>query len=177
MSANHTAEFKAKAALEALTKKNDMFADISAKYGLKSGDLESWVSELQENAHTIFSASGTHSASSSEIIDVSLESDNNSFITAINYGAEEEGLDISSITKWSLFGIAAVIVFIVALIPFSQYAFNAAVDEANINSTYYDITELEEQAEATLNSYGVVDLEKGIYRIPIDEAINKIVSK
>jgi transposase-like protein len=175
MPVNYTAELKAKIAIEALSKTNDLVSEMAKKYDISTSELTSWISELQENAHSLFSDQ-KESDISSEVFDVSIESDNDTFVAAVNYGAEEEGLDIASITKWSVLGIAAVIVFIVALIPFSQFAFNSALDDANLNSTYYDIEKLNEDANATLNSYGVVDGESGIYRIPIDEAINKMVS-
>lgn len=175
MSVNYTAELKAKIAIEALSKTNDLVSETAKKYNLSTTELNSWISELQENAHSLFS-DHKESGISSEVFDVSLESDNDTFVAAVHYGAEEEGLDIASITKWSVLGTAAVIIFIVALIPFSQFAFNSAIDDANINSTYYDIKKLNEDANATLNSYGIVDGESGIYRIPIDEAINNMVS-
>ena len=176
MPVNYTPEFKAKMAIEALSKSYDLVAETAKKYDISTSELTSWVSELQRNAHTLFSNALEESGISGEVFDVSIESDNDTFVTAINYGVEKEGLNIASIKKWSVFGIAIVIIFIVTLIPFSQFAFNNAVEDANINSTYYDIKKLVEEADATLNSFGVVDGETGIYRIPIDEAINKMVS-
>lgn len=114
--------------------------------------------------------------SKSDVLDASIESDNEVFVAAINHGVEEEGLDIKAITMWSVLGIVTVIVFVAALIPFSQFAFNSAKENVNVTSSYYEIRQLNEDADAVLSSYGVVNGEEGIYRIPIDEAINKMAS-
>ena len=68
------------------------------------------------------------------------------------------------------------LLFVVSLIFFSQYSYTNAQRNASVTSTYYEITKLTEDAEAHLNSYGVVDAEEGVYRIPIDEAINKLAT-
>ena len=114
--------------------------------------------------------------SKSDVFDASIESDNEVFVTAVKHGVEEEGLDVKAITMWSALGIVTVIVFVVVLIPFAQFSLNSAKENVNVTSSYYEIRQLNEDAEATLSSYGVIDGEEGIYRIPIDEAINKIAT-
>ena len=42
---------------------------------------------------------------------------------------------------------------------------------------YYDIDELETSSTEQLNSFGVVNPDEGIYRIPIDSAITKIAEE
>lgn len=118
----------------------------------------------------------TITESDSDVLDAAIESDNETFVTAVAYGAEEEGLDIGSITKWSVLGVVSVVVFVVVLIYYSQFAFNSAVENVNVTSSYYEIEKLESDAREQLTTYGVVDGEAGIYRIPIDEAINKIAT-
>jgi predicted HTH domain antitoxin len=169
MSSKHTAEFKAKVALDALSHKNDTFAKIASKYEISVKEVEIWVSELQGNATAAFGGSDD-----GQVIDVAIESDNESFVHAVNYGVEEEGLDLGSIYKWSGIGVVTVVVFIVVLIYFSQFALNNAKENVNVTSSYYEIEQLTEDGNERLNSYGVVDLEEGVYHIPIDQAINKL---
>ena len=114
--------------------------------------------------------------SKSDVLDASIESDNEIFVTAVKHGVEEEGLDIKAITMWSVLGIITVIIFVGVLIPFSQFAFNSARENVNVTSSYYEIEQLERDANETLTTYGVVNGEEGIYRIPIDEAINKLAT-
>ncbi|MBO6536614.1 MAG: hypothetical protein JJ966_10350 [Balneolaceae bacterium] len=168
MSSKHTADFKAKVALDALSHKNDTFAKIAEKYEVSAEEVEQWVSELEGNATEVFKTA----SSQGEVLDVAIESDDDTFIHAVSYGVEEEGLDMSAIYKWSGIGVIAVIVFIAALIPFAQYALDNAKENVNVTSSYYEIERLTEQGNERLNSYGVI--EEGVYHIPIDEAINTL---
>ena len=67
-----------------------------------------------------------------------------------------------------------VVIIIVALIQFAQASVFNAQNEASINSGDSKIKELKAKDKETLNTYGVVDLEKGVYRIPIEQAITNI---
>ena len=51
MPVNYTAELKAKIAIEALSKTNDLVSETAKKYDISTSELTSWISELQENAH------------------------------------------------------------------------------------------------------------------------------
>lgn len=108
------------------------------------------------------------------IVDVNIESDNDEFVTAVQHGVEDEGLNLPSIFKWSGIGVAIVAAFIVILMFYAQFAIENAANSAGTTSTASLAKELKQEAETILSTYGVVDAEAGIYRIPIDEAINKI---
>jgi len=112
----------------------------------------------------------------SDIVNVSIKSDDTTFVTSVNHGVEEEGLDLGAIYKWSGIGIVTVVVFVVVLMYYAQYALNSAKSNVNVTSSYYEIEQLTQEADERLNSYGVIDSEEGIYRIPIDEAINKMAT-
>lgn len=178
MSSKHNAEFKAKVALEAVSEENKVHSELAKKYDVSTEEISLWSSELRKNATTIFggspSSAGHSHDSSSTIEDVSLESDDPIFIESVNHGVEQENLDYNKIFVWSGVGVALVIVFVVALIFFAQYSLSNAQKNALNSSTYLEITKLKADQTEKLNSFGVVDLEAGVYRIPIDEAINKI---
>lgn len=114
--------------------------------------------------------------STSTIEDVKIESNDPIFIKSVNHGVEEENLDYPTLFLWSGLGIVIVTVLIVALIFFSEFSLTNAQRNADNSSTYFEITKLNADQTEHLNSYGVVDLEEGVYRIPIDEAINKIAT-
>lgn len=175
MSSKHSAEFKAKVALEAVSEENKIYSAIATKYDISSDEVSVWVSELKSNAATVFggSSTGAH-ASTSTVEDISIESDNAIFIEAVSHGVENENLDYGKLFFWSGLGIAIVVVLIVGLIFFSQFAFSNAQNNASNSSTYLEITKLNADQTEQLNSFGVVDLEAGVYRIPIEEAINKV---
>lgn len=106
--------------------------------------------------------------------DVTLETADTSFAGAVSHGVNDDTMNYSKLFIWSGLGIITVVVFVVALMFFAQYSFFNAQQNASVTSSYLEVTKLKADQTEELNSFGVVDLEKGIYRIPIDEAINKI---
>jgi hypothetical protein len=58
-----------------------------------------------------------------------------------------------------------------------DYTFNNVGQKSADESVYYDIKQLNETSIQQLNSFGVVDMEEGIYSIPIDSAITKIAQE
>ncbi len=178
MSSKQSAEFKAKVALEAVSEENKIYSEIAKKYEITSDEVSAWTSELKAKASNVFggsASSGGHAHVSTSLVeDVSLESDDQIFIESVQHGVETENLDYNKLFFWSGLGIATVVVLVVALIFFSQYSYSNAQKNASNSSTYLEITKLNADQTEHLNSYGVVDLEAGVYRIPIEEAINKI---
>ncbi len=106
--------------------------------------------------------------------EVTLETEDASFAGAVSHGVNDDSMDYGKLYFWSGLGIVTVIVFVVALMFFAQFSFTNALRNASESSTYLEITKLEADQTEQLNSFGVVDLEDGVYHIPIDEAINKV---
>lgn len=106
--------------------------------------------------------------------DVTLETEDSSFAGAVNHGVNDDNMEYGKLFFWSGLGIVTVVVFVVALMFFAQFSFLNAQRNASASSTYLEITKLKADQNEQLNSFGVVDLEDGVYHIPIDEAINKI---
>lgn len=178
MSSNHSPEFKAKVALEAVSEQNKVFSEIAEKYGVSEEEVAVWSSQLAPNTVSIFSGAETHASSHSHttsiIEDVSLESDDEEFTYAVQHGVESDNLNYNRLFFWSGLGVAVVTVFIVALIFFAKFSYSNALQNVSETSSYVEITKLKADQNEELNSFGVVDLEKGIYRIPIEDAIDKI---
>ncbi len=106
--------------------------------------------------------------------EVTLETEDTLFAGAVTHGVNDDTMDYGKIFFWSGLGIVAVIVFVVALMFFAQFSFTNALRNASESSTYMEITKLRADQNEQLNSFGVVDLEDGVYHIPIDDAIEKI---
>ncbi len=106
--------------------------------------------------------------------DVTLETVDSSFAGAVSHGVNDDAMDFGKLFFWSGLGIVTVIVFVVGLIFFAQFSFFNAQKTVSENSSYLEITEMRATQNEQLNSFGVVDLEDGVYHIPIDEAINNI---
>lgn len=106
--------------------------------------------------------------------EVNIETTNEKFVASVKHGVEDESLQMGAITKWTLIGVAVVAFFIVTLLFIGKDVFMTSTANAGTTSTYKKVDDLNKEAETILTTYGVVDAEEGIYRIPIDEAINKI---
>ena len=179
MSSKHSAKSKANIALEALSIPENELDTLAEKHGVTKSEIKEWVKDLKKNASSAFSEeteSGVHHHTVAGE-DVTIETDDEDLYRYVQHGVHEDKLNYKKLTFWSVLGTALVIIIIALLIPFSQMTlFNAKMD-ASENSTPLEIRELRAQDEEILNSFGVVDLENGIYRIPIDSAISKIVAQ
>jgi hypothetical protein len=105
--------------------------------------------------------------------DVSLEA-SEEFVDSVEYGATFDNLNYNRLTFWSVFGTAVILLFIISIMFIHEYTRTSALQRSDESSLYYDINELQKQDKETLETFGVVDPEEGIYRIPIDSAITII---
>lgn len=106
--------------------------------------------------------------------DVDISTEDEDLVNSVSQGVMSDTLTYSKLIFWSTVGTSLVIIFVIAMVFFSQFSLFEAQREASLRVTYSDFTELRAEQEQELNSFGVVDLEEGIYRIPIDSAISKI---
>jgi len=102
--------------------------------------------------------------------EISLEASEN-FVDSVEYGATHDKLNYNRLTFWSVFGTSVILLFIISIMFIHEYTRTSALQRSDESSLYYDIDELEEQDKETLETFGVVNPEEGIYRIPIDSAI------
>ncbi|MDZ7690107.1 MAG: hypothetical protein U5K69_02950 [Balneolaceae bacterium] len=134
--------------------------------------------QLEKNAEDIFSSTEEPEELEEHIADeeeIDVEVDDKDIADSIQYGVMYDRLNIRRLASWSLLGIVLVVLFVIALQE--MYHYNRLVsDEAALGSTeHYQVNQQNRQATETLNTFGVVDLENGVYRIPIDSAINEMV--
>jgi hypothetical protein len=83
-------------------------------------------------------------------------------------------LNYKRLIFWSAFGIILVAIFVQALLEMYQYNVQTLENRVVGDGEFYKVNRLKVDAREHLNTFGVVDLEEGIYRIPIDSAINDI---
>lgn len=133
--------------------------ELAKEHNLSEEDIKNWIQET----------------ATSSVEEVSLDVSDD-FAGSVEYGAAHDHLNFSKLTFWSLFGTASVIVFVVAVTFMHEYTRTASLQSGSERSIYFDIRELQQNDEARLNSFGVVDPDEGIYRIPIDTAIELIAT-
>jgi len=110
-----------------------------------------------------------------EITKVDIQGDN-TLATNTKLGVEKDKLSLGKIIAWALALIVVIVGFFVIL-PYSfNYATSIKQDELSISAEYYMIKELREKDTNSLSTFGIIDKEAGIYRIPVDSVINMMTT-
>lgn len=108
--------------------------------------------------------------------DASVETSDHELSNAITIGVNDDIMDFKKLIFWSSLGVGIVTAVVVVWIFASQMFFEQSKANATATSTYYAIDKLYEDANNHIQSYGVLDAEKGVYHIPIEAAIEKITT-
>lgn len=101
-----------------------------------------------------------------------LEENDSHFKEAVNFGAEHDNVSVGNLFKWTL--IVALIVLGLIFTGFElykSYSFKTAEEQA-ILTTYDQLDAYKTTVQSRLNSYGIVNEQKGIYHLPIEKAID-----
>ena len=108
--------------------------------------------------------------------DASVETSDHELSNAITIGVNDDIMDFKKLIFWSGLGVGIVTAVVVVWIFASQMFFEQSKANATATSTYYAIDKLYEDANNHIQSYGVLDAEKGVYHIPIEADIEKITT-
>lgn len=109
--------------------------------------------------------------------DYKIEVDNDEVADSFSFGAMSDNPNYRRLFFWSTLGLAVFVLFLFIIIGMFDVNKYLTDSDVSTTSTYYQLAELEDKEEEILNSFGVVDDEKNIYRIPIDSAINQYVQE
>ncbi|MEX2602167.1 MAG: transposase [Balneolaceae bacterium] len=175
-STSYTPEFKARVVLAVLSGEENTPAGIASEHGVTGEQILSWAEEMDltlEQRQQISSAFHL----SPEIEDsrnVDLESSDKIFLSEIEYGAAYDIYNYKRLTFWTVFGTGFVIAAIFALIGINRFSIDTTRQNVSEQSRFYQIEELRQRDQATLTSFGVVDPDEGIYRVPIDSIISRM---
>ena len=154
---------KAQIAEKAKNAGNEVRRKLAEEYGVTEEEIREWEKET--------SASGV-----SDHEDVTLEASED-FVKSVEYGATFDKLNYPRLVFWSIFGTVTILIFIVAIMYIHDYTRSSSAQDGAQRSQFYNIEELQQKDRARLESFGVVDPDEGIYRIPIDSAITLIANE
>ncbi len=154
---------KAQIAEKAKNAGDEVLRKLAEQHGVTEEEIRSWMHE-------------TSASSVSDYDEVSLEATED-FIKSLEYGATFDNLNYKRLTFWSIFGTVSVVLFIVGIMFMHEFNRTSAIQERFQQSIFFDIHELQQSDRARLESFGVVDPEEGIYRIPIDSAITILTNE
>lgn len=160
-----TKEEKTKIALEAAGGDQGVLNNLAVKYDVSVDDIKKWMRESGISDVEQTDAEDRESLT----LDVTDE-----FAKDYEFGATPDNLNYTRLTFWSAFGTVVIILFVVAIYYAYDYTDQSSSQQTADRSLYYEFSQLQESNQQRLNSFGVVDLEEGIYHIPIDSAISRI---
>lgn len=136
---------------------------LAGKYDLTEDEIRSWVREfdtlvVEETENVLY-----------------LETSED-FEKSVTFGASFDKLNYKRLVFWSFFGSVTLMLFIVAIMLMHDYSRSSVHQDRSERSLFYDIDELQRRDRLKLESFGVVNPDEGIYRIPIDSAITNITT-
>lgn len=173
----YSSEFKAKVALEALAQNKTNLDRLSDKYDVPVSVILTWCVQLERNASNVYSATTepediSSPAEDNLVVDVEIEDEEVS--QSVSYGVMGDKLDYKKLMFWSVLGIIFVVIFVQLLKEMHEISKQVNEDRIAANSSFYDIKEQQQENMKRISTFGVVDLEKGIYRIPVDTVIKQM---
>jgi len=91
-------------------------------------------------------------------------------------GVEPDLLPLGSLTVWIGFLVALVIVIMIGIWQFFSRAADDEVHRKDLARVSETLRELRVRDHALLTSYDVVDAKAGVYRIPVERAMDLLVA-
>lgn len=172
----YSPEFKRKVAREALDQNRENMDRLSEKHDVPVSLILTWAVELEKNGPDAFREERAETAPEPED-DETMEVDitNEKVADSVGEGVMLDQLNYKRLIFWSVLGMILAVIFVQALVELYQYDTQMTRERVSGSSEYYQINELEEQAQERLENFGVVDPDSGIYHIPIDSAMNQMV--
>lgn len=171
-----TREYKAKVVLEATSEGVDP-VEVAKKYDISPATLLTWANELvvsDVQLKKLVQAAGHEAHDAIEMVE--LESDSERFSASVKYGATHDILDMKKLAFWSFFGTGFVLLIIVALYGAYTLTTSQTIQQVYEQSgDHYEVRTLQERHRRDLSSFGVVDADEEIYRVPVDSVISRMV--
>lgn len=175
----YSAEFKKEVAQKALDQSKKNLDKLAKSYDVPVSLILMWATELEKGGDDVFEVSesaGEPKKAESEDTDVDLEISNERVANSVEHGVMDDKLNYKRLIFWSVFGTILVVIFVRGLIEMYQYNMQVTQERVSSESEYYQVNQMKKEAQEQLDSFGVVDLENGTYRIPIDSAINNMAA-
>ena len=109
--------------------------------------------------------------------EVDLEIEDQEIVHSIEHGVMDDKLNYRRLAFWTTLGIAIFVIFIISIVNLFDYNKFLTTEKMTVNAEYTEINDQRERDSRLLNSFGVVDKENKVYRIPIDSAINQLAEE
>lgn len=94
-----------------------------------------------------------------------------------NAGYEKRDLSTKKVLFWGIAGVVIVVIILIALVEYFILVKEDYYHELVEKPRSEELMKLRERENEELNSYKLLDEEKGIYRIPIKRAMELVVEE
>jgi hypothetical protein len=109
--------------------------------------------------------------------DVQLTGGDQDFSLSIEKGVTDDVLDIKKLTFWSIITVIYMIVMVYGGYQiYTYWGFKSKMNLA-INAEYKELSSKTALDHQQLNTFGIVNADEGVYRIPIDKAFDLYLQK
>src|SRR5690554_2330770 len=148
---------------------------IAKKYGVTTDEILKWRHESK--AFVADRKAGTEIAGFGHGDEKVYLEANDAFIDSVSYGVVKDTLNYKRLTFWTIVGTVMLVTIVLSVIGIHGYTTGSAWQSQSESNQFFDLENNRETDKATLESFGVVDPDAGVYRIPIDDAIDIIVNE
>lgn len=170
-------EFKEKVVQETVSGEQMNPHEVAEKYDVTPEQIVNWAHELdiseEEMERLTETVGGSHQEAGEEVI-VELETSSQLFESEVKYGATYDIINMRILTFWTIFGSIFIAVTIMIMIGLFNFGTVSTGREASERSEFHEIRELKQRDTETLSSFGVIDLENRVFRMPIDTVISRM---
>ena len=90
-------------------------------------------------------------------------------------GYEKKDVSVKGIALSTLAIVVLIIVFIVMLRDYFVFNVEKSVTEEIVKNPNIQLIDILKKDKAMLSGYGIIDKEKGIFKIPIEQAMKSVV--
>lgn len=90
-------------------------------------------------------------------------------------GYEKKDVSIKALFIGTFATVFLILIFIVGLRDYFIFNIEKSITAEIINNPNIELIEIIKKDKAMLNGYGVIDKEKGVYKIPIEQAMKTVI--
>lgn len=170
----YSSEFKAEVALNALARNKKNLEPLSEQYQVPVSLILTWAVQLEQNAAGVYDTTSEPTDIEAEPEPVDIKIDSRDMEVSIEQGVMSDDLNYMRLVSWTVIGLIVVAVFIQMLIEMFQINISKSPEQVVGEDAYHAVTHKKREAKIELSSFGVVNEEEGVFRVPIDMVIEQM---
>lgn len=172
----YSPELKKEVAQKALSRNKKRLEPLSEEYGVPTSLILTWAVALEKD-NSVFDQLADNADKEEEVETVDLKINNQDIQQSVLQGVMSDDLNYRRLVSWSVIGVIIITIFAQMLIESYEVGIGKMPEQIAGEQAFYKVTHKKNQATKELNSFGVVDEEKGIYRVPVDMVMEQMAEK